>query len=282
MESLLVIGLGGLLGLGVWLVIAAWRGVELLPEPHRLVPSAVAPEKAAVWLGVACAAGLVVGLTTRWPVAGIAVFAGVLFGPAVLGGRSRRTREVAVAEGIATWTEMIRDTMAGASGLEESLVHTAAVSPVAIRPEVTRFASKLRHQSLEDALAGLADDLDHPSADLLVAALGSAARLEARDLGGLLGRLAEAIRGDVRMRVRVEVGRTRLRTSAKIAVFTTVGTVALLYLFAGHLLEAYDSSAGQIWLAVVAGVFFAAGWLLNRMGKVETADRFTLRIAEDH
>ncbi len=125
----------------------------------------------------------------------------------------------------------------------------------------------------------MATGLDHPSADLLVAALAAAGRLEARDLGSLLARLAEAIRGDVRMRVRVEVGRARIRTSARIAVATTVATVAFLYLFARHLLEPYDTWAGQAWLLVVAGVFFAAGWLLHRYSRLEAPERFTLRRA---
>ena len=139
------------------------------------------------------------------------------------------------------------------------------------------FSYRLRHQTLEDALNGLAQDLENPSSDMLVAALIAAGRLEARDLGGLLARLAEAIRGDVRMRTRVEVGRARIRTSARIAVGTMVATIAFLYLFARHLLEPYDTAAGQAWLAVVAAVFLGAGWLLNRYSRLEVPERFTLR-----
>ena len=43
-----------------------------------------------------------------------------------------------------------------------------------------------------------------------------AARLEASDLASLLSRRAEATRGDARMRIRVEVGRTRVRTATKV------------------------------------------------------------------
>ncbi|MGH9168910.1 MAG: type II secretion system F family protein, partial [Acidimicrobiia bacterium] len=234
MDTLLATVVGAVFGLGVWLALAAIRGMRVLPEAHRLVPRAVRAERAAAWLSAAMVAGLVVGLGTGWPVAGAAAFAGMLLGPAALGGTTRRRREVEVAEAVATWTDMIRDTMAGASGLEEALVQTAAVAPTPIGPQLTRFAQRLRHHPLDEALDGLAADLDHPSPDLLVAALAAAGRLEARDLGSLLARLAEAIRGDVRMRVRVEVGRARIRTSARIAVATTVATVVFLYLFARH------------------------------------------------
>lgn len=277
MDTLLIAVAGGLFGLGVWLAVAALRDVRLLPEARRLVPSAIAGERAMVWLSTGLVAGVVVGLATGWPVAGAATFAAITYGPAVLGTSARRDREVRVAEAVATWTEMVRDTMAGASGLEEALVQTAAVAPEPIRPQLNSFARRLRHRNLDEALDGLAADLDHPSADLVVAALAAAGRLEAREVGTLLARLAEAIRGDVRMRVRVEVGRARIRTSARIAVATTMATVVFLYLFARHLLEPYDTIAGQLWLLVVTGVFFGAGWLLHRYSRLEVPERFILR-----
>ena len=276
-QTLLGAGVGALFGFGLWLGVTAVRGVRVLPEVGRLVPRAVPADRAVAWLAAALVSGLVVGLMTGWPVAGVATGLGMLVGPAALGGGARRREEIAVAEAIATWADMIRDTMAGASGLEESLIQTAAVAPTAIASQLSAFAHRLRHQSLDDAVLGLAADLDHRAADLLVAALAAAARLEARDLGSLLARLAEAIRGDVRMRIRVEVGRARIRTSARIAVATTVGTVVFLYLFARHLLEPYDTVAGQGWLIVVSGVFFGAGWLLHHYSRLEVPERFTLR-----
>jgi Flp pilus assembly protein TadB len=230
-----------------------------------------------VWLATAAVAGLAVGLVTGWPVAGLGTALGVLAGPAALGGTARRQQQTATAEAVATWADMIRDTMAGASGLEESLIQTAAVAPEAIRPQLEAFALRLRHQPLDVALDRLAFDLNHSSADLIVASLAAAARLQARDLGGLLARLAEAIRGDVRMRTRVEVGRARIRTSARIAVGTTAATMVFLYLFAGHLLQPYDTTAGQGWLVVVMAVFFGAGLMLVRYSRLEVPERFTLR-----
>ena len=277
MHILIVAVVGALAGLGLWLGITAIRGIRVLPDPAVLVPKAIPGERAAIWLGAALAAGILVGFGTGWPVAGIGTAAAVVAAPAALGGSARRLEETARAEAIATWADMIRDTMAGASGLEESLIQTATVAPAPIRPQLQTFALRLRHQPLETALTGLAADLNHSSADMIVASLVAAARLEARDLGGLLARLAEAIRGDVRMRVRVEVGRTRIRTSARIAVATTAATVVFLYLFAGHLLEPYDTAAGQMWLAIVMAVFFGAGVMLTRYSRLEVPERFNLR-----
>jgi hypothetical protein len=278
---LLIAAAGAVAGLGLWLGITAARGVRVLPEARRLVPNEVPPERAVAWLAVSLLVGVVVGVATGWPVAGFGAAVGLLVGPAAVGGTARRAEEAAVADAIATWADMIRDTMAGASGLEESLIQTATVAPTAIRPQLQSFALRLRHQPLDAALDDLARDLDHSSADMVVASLAAAARLEARDLGPLLARLAEAIRGDVRMRSRIEIGRARIRTSARIAVGTTATTVVFLYLFAGHLLEPYDTAAGQGWLLVVLAVFFGAGVMLHHYSRLETPERFRLRRASE-
>jgi Flp pilus assembly protein TadB len=101
--------------------------------------------------------------------------------------------------------------------------------------------------------------------------------MEARELGPLLSRLAESIRGDVRMRLRVEVGRARIRTSARIVTLTTIVTIMFMFLFSRDLLSAYDTLGGQLWLIVVGGIFAMGGWLLRRYGEIEMPDRFTAR-----
>ena len=58
-NALLVVSAGAVFGLGVWLSVTAIRGVRLLPEARRLVPMAVTAERAALWLSLAVAAGLI-------------------------------------------------------------------------------------------------------------------------------------------------------------------------------------------------------------------------------
>src|SRR3546814_5847459 len=55
-------------------------------------------------------------------------------------------------EAIASWTEMIRDSIVAASGLEEAIVATAPVAPTPIASEVRTLVRRLEHQRLPDAL----------------------------------------------------------------------------------------------------------------------------------
>ena len=262
---------------GLLIVAAGLRGHRLFPErPTAGGPGRDGNRTTAV-VAAALVAGVVVYGVTGWPVAGLAVATTALGAPRLVGARERRANSIARTEAIATWTELIRDNMAGAAGLEQALVASVGVCPAAISAEVARFGRRLEHEPLGDALAALGDDLDHPSADLVVAALANAARMEGRDVGALLSRLAESIRADVRMRLRVEVGRARIRTSARIVIAVTGFTMLFLYLSAPTLLEAYDTLVGQVWLAFVFAIFALGLWLMDTYSQIEMPQRFSAR-----
>ncbi len=277
MNTLIAVAIGVGLGAGALLVVAGLRGQRVLPSLRRMAPAEARPEVSLAWLSGAFAAGLSVFALTGWIVAAVVVGGLVWTAPRLSAARSHRDATVARTEAIASWAEMIRDNMAGSAGLEQALLASAHVGPAPIRPQLARFAARLDRMPLTDALIRLGADLDHPSADLVVVSLVNATRMEARELGPLLGRLAEAIRGDVKMRLRVEVGRARIRTSAHIVVATTIATMAFLFLFSRRLLDAYDSFAGQLWLVLVAAVFAAGAWLLRVYGQIDMPERFAAR-----
>ena len=94
-------------------------------------------------------------------------------------------------ETVAAWTEMLRDTLSAAAGLEQAIQTTVDTAPTAIRDEVHELSMRIeRGDKLPDALAGLADDLSDPTADLVVSALVLASHHQARQLAELLGELA--------------------------------------------------------------------------------------------
>src|SRR3546814_12646902 len=109
---------------------------------------------------------------------------------------------------------------------------------------------RLDHQRLPDALVAFGEELDHPSGDLVVAALVIASRMEASDLSGLLSRLADATRGEARTRIRVEVGSTRVRTATKVIVGVVVAAVMFLASVNRSYLLVYYTFGGQMLLAV--------------------------------
>jgi tight adherence protein B len=265
--------------LGALLIVAGLTGRQLFDAPgahlQRIAASSLLPRA-----GIAAAAGLLALAVTGWLVGGIMAAAAALVLPRILGGKRARQRAIDRTEAIASWTEMIRDSIVAASGLEEAIVATARVAPAAIGTEVRTMVRRLDHQRLPDALVAFGEDLNHPSGDLVVAALVIASRMEASDLSGLLSRLADATRGEARMRIRVEVGRTQVRTATKVIVGVVIAAVAFLALANRSYLSVYDSLGGQLMLAIVGGIFALGGWLLTRLAEIDLPERFTARAGE--
>lgn len=255
--------------------VAAWRGFDPTPvvagvrarldhvtRPHALVPI------------LATVATLAV---TRWVVGAVMVGMAVAVLPKVFTGHRARAVRLARTEAIASWAEMLRDTLAGAAGLEETIVATAGVAPAPIRADVTRLARRLEVDQLVPSLRELAERLRDPTGDLVVSALMLAAERQARDLGGLLGSLAASARQRAAMHLRVEAGRARTRSAVQIITAFTLAFAAGMIVFNRGYLEPYDSALGQAVLALVGGCFAGSLALMERMTRAEEPDRLLIR-----
>ncbi len=269
--------LGAGVGLGLVLAWAGWRGATL---SWRLrAPLRPRVERATLRLGLAAGAAVVVGAATGWPVG--ALLAGLAgWGlPGLLGGTKGRAEALARIEAVAGWAEMLRDTMAGAAGLEQAIVATATVAPLPIRAEVATLAVRLDGERLAPALRAFADEVADPTMDLVVAALVLAAEHQASRLGELLGSLAQAARDQATMRLRVEAGRARSRTSVKVVVGVTAGLALGLAVLNRSYLAPYDTALGQLVLLLI-GVMFAGAFVwLSRMTRPGAPERF---LAKSH
>lgn len=269
---------GAALGLGVLLVVLGLRGTP--PGPPR--PSRLTHDHPR-WLLQATAAvvaAIVVLLVTRWPVGALLAGLVAVVVPGALGRIRQEADTVARTEAVAAWTELLRDTLAAAAGLEEAIGATAAAAPEPIRSEVKRLGRRLEHGTLPDALERFADELANPAADLVVAALLTAARREARELVPLLTELARSARAEAEMRLRVHVSRARIRTAVRVVVGTLGLFAGGLLLFNRPYLAPYGTAVGQLVLLGVGAVFAAGWWLLQKMAVIEAPERFLARPSE--
>ena len=263
---------GALVGFGIFLVAVGLRGVEPGAASERRASRRL--DRAGLRLVLALAAGAVMALLTRWPVAALLAAAVGFAAPSLVGGRAARRAAIARTEAVAAWTEMLRDTMAAAAGIEQAIIITAPVAPPPIRAEVATLAARLERERLVPSLQEFAEALDDPTGDLVVSALILASERQARRLGELLGTLAGAAREQASMRLRVEAGRARIRTAVRVITVTTLAfALALVALNRGYL-EPYDTLAGQVVLVVVGACFGAALWWLASMARVGAPERF--------
>lgn len=271
------VGVGG----GLALLVVAVRGLPAKPEHEKRKANARAGELvrfAGQRGSLAIGAGLVVLLFTQWAVAGIAAGVLVFFWDKLFGGAAEERVAMRRVEALASWTESLRDTIAGAVGLEQAIPASARASAPVLRPHLDALVDRLRSRTpLPEALQQLADEIDDASADIIVAALILNARLRGPGLRHVLGALAKSAREEVDMRQRVMAQRASTRRSVQIVVAVSIAFVLGLAIFNREFVEPYSSAVGQLVLACVCGLFALGFWWLRKLSTIETPERFLVR-----
>ena len=216
-------------------------------------------------------------LLTSWLLVSVVVGLVVSAVPALKSKQRLRRDERGLTEAIATWTEQLRDTLAGAHGLEQAIVATSIHAPFTISSAVSRLSAQIQYGKLSDGLRRFADDVDHPTCDFVSAALITATEYQARDLAQLLSHLAQCARDEGRMRTRIWVGRARTRSSVRIISFVVVGFVSALVVFNRDYLSVYSSFEGQV---ILSGIFILFGCsliMLDQFSRIAAPQRFIRR-----
>lgn len=266
-------GIGALLGLGaaagIWLAIMS----VLAPrQPRTRRPRY--PDTGTRFLRAAAAAAVLL-VITRWPVAAAAGAALGFFGPDLLAGKAKRTADATRSAAIATWCEMIRDTLSSGAGLQQVLIATAPIAPTPIRPALDRLQARRRAGvPLTEAIAALADDLNDPTGDLVVSALLLAAKGEARDLANLLGQLAEIARENATIRLQADAAQGKTRTATRAITGITIVMALVLTVVGRNYLRPYSSFSGQLVLGLVLTEFAVALWWIHRLNRTHPPNRF--------
>lgn len=267
---------GAVFGAGLFVAVLAVVGMperppDRPPRKRRMSGGSDVSTK----LIVALVAGALTLLLTRWVVATIAVFALAFFWNKIAGGDAQERVGIARLEALASWTESLRDTIAGAVGLEQAIPATAVNAGPAIRPSLNLLVDRLRiREPLPAALLSFAEDVDDPSADVICGALVLNARLRGPGLRDVLTALAVSAREELDLRRRIEASRKSVRRSVRIVLVIVLGVMGALSLFNRSYVEPYGSLEGEMVLLIV--VAFLAGGLvwLRSLASDRKTERF--------
>lgn len=266
------------------LLVAALLAVLRAVAPPRVrAQSASTPSLFAGIGGNRIAAGLAAGflvlLATRWPI--LALLVGALV---VLWGRllhdTRADDERRRIEGIAKWLEDLRDTLRGSAiGAEEALEQVALRPPEALQDALRTFSQRRRQGfRTEDALADLAEDLAHPTADAAVAAirLVIGGSTSAGRLHGTVSALSAAARDEVTARERIDRTRAIYQSSMKRLVIIGALLIGYLRFVGGDLLTPYDTAVGQMVLLLPLGMWTVCVLWLRSLCRYELPQRYRI------
>jgi Flp pilus assembly protein TadB len=273
--SIAAVVAGSVTGLGIFVIVAGWRGMLRLTR--------ISDRSTSDFMRHAVVAALVLVVTwavTGWTVAAATIAAVATMASVAVRRHGKRRDDRALVEAIAIWTEQLRDTLAGSNGLEHTIIATTAHAPSALREPLERLVATMSYAPMAQGLSRFARDVNHPTADFVVAALSTASTRQVRELGALLGHLASCARDEARMHTRIWVGRSRTRSAVRIIASVVVVFVCGLAVLSPEYLAPYRSAEGQVVLSGVILVFFGALLAMQRLAFVVAPDRFVGRREE--
>ncbi len=216
-------------------------------------------------MGVGVAVSLGAWLLSGWPVAAVAVMAMWVLMPYFFGTGKIAARRIARLEGMDEWTRRLAEVIAAGLAPVPAMVESAERAPAAIRPEITRLASKLATPRLDRqvALREFADEIDDTVGDLISLSLGIAVGAQASErVPDVLRTMAEGVSEEVKARREIETKRSGPRSEARLMVILVVAMV-IGFSFATDYTAPYNSVLGQLVLAVCAGLMVLALLLLR-------------------
>lgn len=224
--------------------------------------------------GAAVLVALLVWAATSWLVAGILTGAAIVGMSWMLNPGKDHAEQIKRLEALEEWVRRMSDIHTVGISLEQAVVSSLRTVPAPIAAEVRLLVSRLgAGWRPEQAYRAFADDLNDPTADMVIALM----LLHVTDRGAGLGRalkdLAAAVSEEVLMRRKVEADRAKPRANARWVTMFCLLVFGLSF-FSGSYVAPYHRWYGQITMVVFAAGFLGLLVWMRRMANLRPMPRF--------
>lgn len=279
---------GLLLAAGIWALVAGLRrteerapvraGPSLTARWARLTrrPTGVRGRRRDVLLVTSLLAGLAVTAVTGWLVALLVLPALALGLPYLLA--MPRPRDVELLEALDRWVRALSATLATGTSVTDAIRISRRTAPALLSGEVDVLVARLNNRwSTGDALMRMADALDSPDADAVVAALMLAANRGANGASVTLQALADSLQATLTGRRAIEVERSKPYVVVRQVTIISLGTLAAAFAVSPRFFEAYRSPVGQLILLVLVSAYAGSLLLMRRKAQQRPRPRILVR-----
>ncbi len=269
--SILVAVLGALAVGGIVLVVVGLTSPA--PEPRVGARRGFAPRlpglleraRASGWrvvLGVA--AGVAIAVATGWPVLAVLVPLGVIGLPLLLG--TPPNREIELLQALDRWVRSLTATLPTGRSITDAIRVSERQAPAMLAPSLRLLIARLDDRwTPKQAIFAMADELDSPDADAVLAALALAAERGGTGATGTLAALADSIQDRLRALRDIETERSKPRAVVKQVTVITATVLGAAMLFGREFFAPYGRPLGQLVLAVLLAAYVGSLVMLRRM-----------------
>jgi len=266
---------GLLLGAGGWALVAGLRRSGPRPPAPRGTPwgerwSRLSRRPAGrrgrrrdVVLVLSLAAGVAVAAVTGWLVALVVLPALALGLPYLLA--VPRPRDVELLEALDRWVRSLSATLATGKSITDALRISRRTAPPLLADEVGTLVARLNNRwDTREALLRMADALDSPDADAVLAALILAARRGTNGASVTLQALADSLQATLQGRRVIEVERSKPYVVVRQVTVISLGTLLVAFAVSPGFFAAYRSPVGQLVLGVLLLAYLGSLLLMRR------------------
>jgi Flp pilus assembly protein TadB len=270
-------------------------GIVLLAAGFNSPPAGGGPSSTGLWKRVvdgrpgrtvrrrwwqvlaAVVAGLVAATLTGWPLLAVLVPV-VAFGlPVVLSAPANR--DLALLEALDRWVRTLGSLLPTGRSIPDAIRVSVRQAPAVLAPSLRLLVARLDDRwTVEQALFGLADDLDSADADAVLAALALAAQRGGTGAGLTLAALADNIQDRLRALREIETERAKPRIVVRQVTIITVVVLALALLFGGSFFAPYATPPGQVMLTLLVAAYLGSLLLLRRLTLPRPRQRILRRV----
>ena len=271
-----VAALAGLLLVGgIWLVVG---GLQRRVPTVRRGPGASPAQVWARWsrrpagprgrrrdavLVIGLVAGTGIAAATGWLIALPLVPVLALGLPYLL--TAPRARDIALLEALDRWVRSLSATLATGKSITDALRISRRTAPPLLADEVETLVARLNNRwDTRAALLRMADTLDSPDADGVLAALILAANRGANGASVTLQALADSLQATLQGRRAIEVERSKPYVVVRQVTVISLGTLLVAVAVSPGFFAAYRSGVGQLVLGVLLLAYLGSLLLMRR------------------
>lgn len=271
--------MAGLLG-----VFAGMRRQEPRPGPrsdHSLAqawtrltrrPPGARGKRRDLILAISLATGFVLAAVSGWLIA-IALVPVLALGlPYLLA--MPKARDVALLEAMDRWVRSLAATLSTGKSISDAIRISRRTAPALIAEEVSTLVVRLNNRwETRDALMRLADSLDSPDSDGVIAALILASNRGANGASTTLQALADSIQSELKGRRVIEIERAKPYVVVRQVTIISLVVLAGVYAVQPSFFAPYHSGVGQVILSVLLLLYLGSLLLMRRKAQSDRRPR---------
>jgi Flp pilus assembly protein TadB len=237
-------------------LLASWSRLTRRPPGRR-------GNRRDLVLVVSLLAGFVLAAATGWLIALLVLPALALGLPYLL--TVPRPRDVELLEALDRWVRGLSATLATGKSVTDALRISRRTAPRLLTEEINALVARLNNRwDTREALMRMADGLDSPDADAVLAALVLASSRGANGASVTLQALADSIQATLQGRRAIEIERSK--PYVVVRQVTVISLVTLLVAFAASpgFFEPYRTPLGQVILTLLVAAYIGSLLLMRR------------------